>query len=292
MSTTPATVAETITASGASCRLHRDAPTWDGQRTAAIGAFECDSPEAGAAMLGDIAARLRVEGVQALIGPMDGDTWHAYRLVCETDGSPAFPLEPVSGPHDHAAFLGAGFAPISSYVSARASLAVAIGTEPAPALPGIGVVAWDGHDAEGLFGRVFDMSLAAFSRNAFYKPITRAAFLDLYRPLIPALDPRSILFALTPTGDIVGFLFAYPNLAEGPRPHSIIVKTYASGRRGVGRLLVHTLHRNAREQGCTHAIHALMHVDNASRDRSDRHGGHVFRRYALMGRRLDSGHPT
>jgi hypothetical protein len=38
--------------------------------------------------------------------------------------------------------------------------------------------------------------------------------------------------------------------------------------------------------GFTEVIHALMHEDNASRERSTRHKANLFRRYALMGRVL------
>jgi hypothetical protein len=34
-------------------------------------------------------------------------------------------------------------------------------------------VPWDGSDAEGLVGRLFELSLAGFARNRFFKPITR-----------------------------------------------------------------------------------------------------------------------
>ena len=50
--------------------------------------------------------------------------------------------------------------------------------------------------------------------------------------------------------------------------------------------MLDAVHQNARRHGFTHAIHALMHVDNISRERSQRQGGEVFRRYALMGRML------
>ncbi len=278
---------EIVSVTDAACAIWRDAPSWQGQRTAAVGRFTCTSAGAGRAMLDDVGERLRLEGFAAVMGPMDGDTWHAYRVITESDGSRPFPLEPVSGPHDHAAWTAAGFAPISAYVSARSLLADACNTTPA-VMPGLSVVAWDGRDAEGLIGRVFDMSLAAFARNAFYKPITRDAFLDLYRPILPAVDPRFVLFAMRDDGSVAGFLFAYPNLAEGPMPQSIVIKTYASAERGAGRILIDAIHHRARDLGMTQAIHGLMHVDNASLDRSGRTGGVVFRRYALMGRRFDA----
>ncbi len=42
------TVPDAIARDGASCAVYRDAPRWQGRRTAAIGQFACDSaPGAG-----------------------------------------------------------------------------------------------------------------------------------------------------------------------------------------------------------------------------------------------------
>jgi hypothetical protein len=284
-SITNATV-EDLAMDGAACRLFRDAPSWEARRTAAVGGFHCDSAEQGAALLSRAMQMLRAEGFAAIIGPMDGDTWHRYRLVAESDNSPPFLMEPVSGPHDLAAFSAAGFSPISQYVSTRTSLDQAIEPNEVAAPDGVSVTAWDGRDAAGLIGRLFDMSTASFSRNAFFKPIGKADFFKLYEPILPAIEPRFVLFAHDPAGALTGFLFGLPNRAEGHAPHSAILKTYASGRRGVGRLLADRFHRTARELGFRDAIHALMHVDNVSLERSGRHAGRVFRRYALMGRPL------
>jgi hypothetical protein len=272
-----------ITAEGAACTLYRDAPAWEGRRTAAIGGFSCASAAAGAALLARAGEMARAEGFERLIGPMDGDTWHRYRVVTETDGSAPFPLEPVSGPHDLSAFATAAFAPISPYVSARARLDDAIGAGPPVTMPGVRVEPWDGSDPHHLIGRLFDLSSAGFDRNAFFKPIDKAEFLKLYEPIIPTIDPRLVLFALEESA-LVGFLFGYPNRAEGPR--TVVLKTYASARRGVGHLLADSFHRIGRSLGFADVIHALMHVDNSSRRRSAMHAGTVFRRYALMGRRL------
>jgi hypothetical protein len=273
---------------GATCTVWRDAPAWNGRRTAAVGAFSCPSAAAGSALLRDIAGRLREEGFAAVIGPMDGDTWHKYRVVSESDGSAPYFLEPVSGPHDLSAFLGVGFSAISSYVSARTTLDEAIGA-PAPVVEGITIAAWDGQDAGRLIGGLFDLSRQAFAGNAFYKPIGRDAFLALYQPILPAIDPRLVFFAHAPGGGLAGFLFAIPDRLQGPKPATGIIKTYASGVRGVGHMLLDRCHRTMRDMGQTEAIHALMHVDNRSRDRSARHHGRVFRRYDLMGLELGDG---
>lgn len=276
---------EAIASDGAAAAIHRDAPSWDGMRTACIGSFRCDDAESGAQLLSRTAAALKAEGFAALIGPMDGDTWHRYRVVTESDGNQPYLMEPVSGPGDHAAFLAAGFAPISEYVSSRGPLAGAIDPSPKP-VPGVRVTAWDGARSEQLFNRMFTTSVTAFARNRFFKPIDKAGFLKLYEPVIPLMDPRHVLFAHAADGQLVGFLFGIPDRLEGATPHTVILKTYASGVRGVGHLLADSFHRTALALGYRDFIHALMHVDNVSRQRSERYGGTVFRRYALMGRRL------
>lgn len=282
MSTEP----EHIEMAGAACALYRDGPAWNGEIAATIGQFSCADPASGAALLTAITTRLAAEGRGAVVGPMDGDTWHSYRLISESDGSPPFLMEPRSGSCDAEAFTRAGFAPISSYVSARAALADAIETG-APFMPnGLIIRPWDGQNAEALIGKLFAMSAASFAGNAFFKPISQSAFLALYRPIMAAVDPRLVLFAFSDTGDIAGFLFGMPNHLEGDRPRSVILKTYASRQKGAGRALADAFHRTARDMGFTTVIHALMHDDNASRQSSLLFKASVFRRYALMGRRL------
>jgi hypothetical protein len=227
---------------------------------------------------------MRADGFGALLGPMDGDTWHTYRLVSESDGSAPFLMEPTSGPHDLQAFTAAGFAPVSRYVSARALLSNTI-TEGPVEMPGVTVANWDGKDAEGLIQKLFAMSGAAFQKNRFFKPIGLESFLDLYRPIMPFVDPEHVFFARQGEA-LVGFLFGMPDRAAPDGKPAAILKTYASALRGVGHLLADTYHRRAIEMGFTHVIHALMHEDNASRASSEKHKATVFRRYALMALKL------
>jgi hypothetical protein len=139
---------------------------------------------------------------------------------------------------------------------------------------------------EALFEQVYALSTEAFSRNAFYKPISRDAFLAMYMPLVPMLRKELIFFARRPDGTLAGFLFGVPNYAEGPAPRTAILKTYASLEKGAGRHLSHAFH-TAAEAIYGAAIHALIHDDNLSALRSATEGAHVFRRYGLYGLRLD-----
>ena len=262
---------------GASLRFYGHGPAWDGVASAALGTFSFASPEAGAALLRDALAR--AEG-RPVLAPMDGDTWHAYRTVIESDGSPPFLMEPAAHPHVAEALALAGFVPVAHYVSTRMALET---PQAEPALvAGVTVAPWDGKDAQPLLEQVFALAGGSFADKQFFKPITREGFLALYLPLLPLLDPRLVFLVRDEGGAIVGFLLGYRDPAM---PTRAVLKTYAGTRRGVGHLLAHHFHEAAKGLGCTHVIHALMHAGNVSLVRSGQHGAQVFRRYALFGHR-------
>lgn len=275
---------ETLKHNGSSLTIWRDAPSWDGKRTAALGKLRVAEMADGRALIETAQNLLGDEGFEAVIGPMDGDTWHAYRAVTESDGSQPFLMEPTSGPHDVPLLAASRFEPISTYLSSRVATREAIGERPVLA-DGVEIINWDGQSPETFFGEVYDFSVEGFARNAFYKPISRDEFLGLYVPYVPILKRELIFFARS-GGQLVGFLFGIPNYAEGPQTRTAILKTYASSMRGVGHALADTFHRNALELGYETTIHALIHDDNISRQRSSMHGATVFRRYTLFGRQL------
>jgi hypothetical protein len=280
--------AERIEIPGAACTLYRDGPVWQGETAATMGKFTCADAATGALLLNSVVARLEAEGRHGVLGPMDGDTWHSYRLVGESDGSPPFLLEPQSAPHDLEAFGQAGFAPVASYVSTRASIADTIRQGDHAVPDGLTVAPWDGQNADALIVKIFEMSAESFSRNMFFKPITQAQFLDIYRPLMAAIDPRLVFFAHAADGALAGYLFGVPDYLGGEKPSTVIIKTYASNRKGAGRALADRFHRTVHDLGFKTVIHALMHDDNASKQSSLMFKATVFRRYLLMGRAVAS----
>ncbi len=71
-------------------------------------AFACETAEAGATAIRAAMAELKAEGFEAVLGPMDGDTWGKHRLVIESDGRPPFLMEPHNPPHYVDAFEPVG----------------------------------------------------------------------------------------------------------------------------------------------------------------------------------------
>lgn len=272
---------EKMDAAGASLAIWRDAPSLNGLRTASFGAFACETPEAGASLIREAAARLRAEGFGAVLGPMDGDTWSKHRLVIDSDGRPPFLMEPENPAHYPAAFDAAGFTIVSRYLSAERPADIPVSDTPPPA--GLRLRNFDLSKAEDELKALHAVSLKAFADNAFYAPISADKFLGLYRPVLPMLDPELIFMAEDETGNLRAFLFAVPDFNEGRAPKSVILKTYASRVKGGGSMLANAFHTRARAKGFSKVIHALMHESNLSARHSGATGGAIFRRYALWG---------
>ena len=274
---------ERIDIAGASVGVWRDAPCLAGLRTAALGSFACYDAAAGAAVLNEAMRRLAREGFGAVLGPMDGDTWSAHRLVVESDGSEPFLLEPHNPEHYPVAFEAAGFERVAGYVSSRAP----VGAAPkALMVKHVRLRPFDVAYAARDLSRLYRLASQAFAANAFYKPIGEERFVTVYEPFLHALDPDLSFIAEDGNGDLVGFLFGYPNYAEGASPTASVIKTFASIKPGVGAMLVRAAHIAAARRGYTHIVHALMHEANASLRLSRVLGGRPFRRYALWGKQL------
>lgn len=275
---------ELMAGDGAGLAIYRDAPSLEGVRTAALGQFACENAVAGAELIRAAMARLKAEGFGAVLGPMDGDTWGKHRLVTESDGRAAFLLEPANPAYYVEAFAQSGLGVVSRYVSAVRRADIVPSGSGAP--KGLRLRTFDAARAEDELSRIHALSLQAFASNHFYQPISREDFLASYRPVLGAIDPELVLLAEDEAGGLAAFLFALPNYAEGAKPTSVILKTYASQVKGAGSMLANEFHARAKARGFREVIHALMHESNLSAQHSDNTGGRVFRRYALWGGRL------
>jgi hypothetical protein len=275
---------EPIEIEGARCSIWRVGPSLVGLRTASLGAFSCETPDKGADVLRLAMAKMKAEGFEAVLGPMDGSTWGKHRLVIESDGRAPFPMEPANPEHYPAAFDQAGMQIVSRYLSSERPADVPSSESRPP--PGLKLRNIDLSNAEAELTRLHAVSLEAFSQNAFYVPIPLTPFLASYQPVLGMLDPDLVLLAEDEQGDLKGFLFAMPNVAEGPTTKTVILKTYASQVKGGGSMLANAFHQRVHDKGYTSVIHALMHESNLSAQHSANTGGKVFRRYALWGAKL------
>jgi GNAT superfamily N-acetyltransferase len=243
------------------------------------------------------------------MGPLDGSTFRAYRIVTQRshqgEPRPPFLLEPDHPDAWPADFGAAGFAPWSEYVSALAPLA-----RPDPQLESLtATLAAQGIQLRGLdpaiftsdassagafekeLARIYPLVMTAFATNPLFTPTPYVEFAAQYAPVRSFLSPELVVLAER-DGELVGFLFALPDLSQAQRGETVdtvILKTLAvlpnlTGK-GLGRLLTAAVHTRAYHLGYRWAIHALMHVDNRSR-RISAHTAQPFRGYTLFARRL------
>ena len=269
---------------GCEAQLWLSAPRWAGRPTAAVGRIAGDDAHALTTLLNEIAEESAAAGAEWLLGPLDGDTWHSYRLAVNGTARPSFALEPPSAPAIEAALADAGFAPVLFYESSYAPLS----NRRIPRLGSRRLVIrpFDPAAAEAELTRMHRLALTAFGRAPLFTPIEFDAFAALYRPTLPRIVPELVLFAEDEAGAPAGFLFGLPDWAEGLHPRTAILKTYAAAQPGAGALLAGAFHDNARRLGFEGVIHALMHADNESLRHSRLLGGISFRRYALFARSL------
>jgi GNAT superfamily N-acetyltransferase len=266
------------------------------EETGVIGQYEAEEEAAGVALLERAVAALAAEGAARVVGPMDSTTWGRYRLALPTPeaGDPApFMTEPMN-PLEYAAhFEAAGFSPVERYVSwivpdldALAGRAGELADELAGA--GWALTPLDPARIGNVLDELYDLSVAAFADDPYYSRISRERFRDSYKPVRDFFDPELVLLARDAENRLRGFAFAFPDLFDpAGTPTRAVLKSLAvhpSARgAGIGSLLVHEIHRRAAAKGYESAIHALMQVDNPAHNIS-RHGGKLFRRYALFGR--------
>lgn len=270
------------------------APALPGQVVGLVGHYAAADLEAGAALLRHAAATLATHGCTTVVGPVDGNTWHPYRLVVARGTTPPFFLEPDTPDDwpDH--FRAAGFEVLASYSSALVSEV----PPPSEAMDerarrleaaGYRLRPIDLSRADAELDALYAVSIAAFADNFLYTPISREEFRAQYAAILPVVDPRLVLLA-EHDGMVVGYVFLIADLLEVRRTGATttaILKTLAvhpaHGGVGLGGLLVERGQRASEGLGLTKVIHALMLESNLSQ-RISRHYGAPFRRYAVFAR--------
>lgn len=287
----------------ASCALWSDGlPTLGaggGTRLGFIGRFDCLNGAAAGAALEAACGWLASKGCQLAVGPLDGSTWHRYRLVTESSPEPAFHMEPTNPAEWPAFWTSARFTPLASYHSAinehleshdqRLSDASAHARAAGLTVRPLNMARFDDE-----LRAIFELSLNAFAGNFLYSPIEWSEFSGMYAGMKDALDPRLVLVCDDPSrpGKLVGYIMAFPDLLEHRRNgvcRTVILKSMAVHTQWrsvrLGTWLVAQAQASARALGMSRSIFALMHDANPSA-RISRHYARVIRRYTLFAREL------
>lgn len=288
----PDTVLQRETASGSlwwTC-----IPQLDGRKVGFIGDFVAADAASAEALLTDACTRLTQEDVQLAIGPVNGSTWHSYRFVTWSSAQAPFFMEPQNPIEYPQYFLHSGFTSLAKYYSAitddlSADELVVAALEDKMSRLGVSIRKLDVRDFERDLEQIHSLCAESFKNNFLYSPTSKSAFISQYAAVRQFVQPELVLLA-EQYDQVVGFVFAIPNIAD-PNRQTLIVKTLARrpARRyaGLGHLLLSRVQRQAQSMGYTRAIHALMHEDNDSVALSNRYAK-TIRRYELYARLLSA----
>ncbi|MEM8961334.1 MAG: GNAT family N-acetyltransferase [Acidobacteriota bacterium] len=276
-----------------------------------VGFFEAHDDLAATRLLFDRAiAWLRERGATRIIGPSQGDTWHAYRLSVGPYDCRPFLSEPYNPPYYERLWLDAGFATLAEYASHRMDEPRRLWERLAPRLEaarsagyGFETLRLDRFDRE--LERLYALSCRAFQGNFLYRLISFEHFRSLYAGIERLLDPELVVFAVAPDGSDAGFFFSYPDHARSvaalrggdgltdrirflaARRHSVDTVNMKSlavlpehRRAHVGSALTAAIYEAALAKGYRKTHHCLIQQDNPSA-RFEAGMGRLLRRYRL-----------
>jgi hypothetical protein len=255
-----------------------------------IGNYEALSEQAGVYLLKKAKEKLKVPGVQKIVGPMNNNTWQRYRLALD-DANPFFLGEPKNPTAYHDYFLKAGFLVAERYESRIVTNLLLrqnsyLRLESKMERLGITVKPLQMETFENILKEIYEMS-DAFEENRFYESISFEEFSSMYQRIKPLLDPDFVQLAYDKLDHLVGYAFAYPDAYD---PSRIVLKTLATnmmGRSsGVGVYLYDRIHWIASQKGKKAVIHALMHEEHNSVKLSKAMESLLFRDYALYDLKL------
>ncbi|MCL2145354.1 MAG: hypothetical protein FWH43_07765 [Endomicrobia bacterium] len=201
-----------------------------------------------------------------IIGPINGSTWHKYR-VSLPDNKPPFFLDNYNKPYYAQLFESNDFKPLARYISTicknlNKDYSRVERFEKNLKSKGITVRAFD-NDLRA----IYDISVKSFSDNFLYTPISYEEFQYLYRPVLPLMNPDWALIAEDKDKTPLAFIFALDNLFAKDKK-SLVIKTLAKlpdcKIKGLGVYLAEKLYKQAFDSGYSEIIHAFMHEKNNS----------------------------
>lgn len=269
-------------------------PNHKGLRTAYVGHYDALCDSVGAALLSEASNTAAQNRIEMLVGPLDGSTWKRYRLVTKRSEHPRFFLEPdnPSSYVDH--FSNAGFLTSAIYRSSIANAAHpkdSTLSEIAERLKENNVTmrSLNHGDIDRELDRIFELCTESFKNNLFYTEISREEFVGMYKRILPLVDLRLTQIAER-DGELVGFLFCYPNKVDAAGERTIVTKTLARkpdrAFRGLGKLLMHHVTEAGLQLGYKRIIHALYLGGNESEKISASYKSNIMREYSVFERVL------
>jgi GNAT superfamily N-acetyltransferase len=237
-----------------------------------IGCFEMPDKDTGKRQLESYVRQLKHAGHGRIIAPINGDTWHTYRLASWSSGSPAFPLEPQNPLWYNDVFEECGFTPLKKYRSDTfciKNITLSPNTDRALRFR-------DFRDGDLEF--IYKISLRGFDENFLYSDITFEEFNKLYQPVLPMIDNELAVIAEIDNAP-VGFMFSFAIGDTQILKTMAVLPEFRSKRIGT-KMMNHVLLAGQRK-GLVTAVAALMAEGNNSFNIISKYEKKKIREYTL-----------
>jgi len=282
-----------------SLHLWHNRPDYNGRKTSYIGnvniheKYRKDEEQ----LFNEIFEELKKEGIETIIGPLNGTTWNTYRYVTEKGSRRQFLLEPWNEDYSVSLFEKLGFKPLAGYISTvmegmdsdgRRNLNKKIEKlKKFDYYKDIKVESAENKDLLTVLNKVYDLTVEAFKNNFLYSELEREIFLKMYMSYEDKIIKK--FFKMLYLGDeLIGYVFGIPDYAElgyKGKIDTIILKTIAVSPiyngKGMGYILINSLVEEAEKEGYENIIYALMHESNVSKN-IGLLLGNMLRKYTLF----------
>ncbi|MEW5822203.1 MAG: hypothetical protein AB1782_18555 [Cyanobacteriota bacterium] len=275
------------------CAIINPDISYNNLKTGLIGFYESeDNLETARKLFEEIIEYFKKEGIKYLIGPLNGSTWHSYRLTVASNNKPFF-LDNYNKPWYTKQFFNNEFKVIARYHSSLInSLNVSLDRlknfELLMNEKGVIIRSMDLNNFKDDLKKVYEVSVESFINNFLYTPVSFDEFYNMYKEIKTFMDPEFSLIAESKEGKPYGFIFALENLFEKNKK-SLVIKTVAvvpdKKIKGLGTYLVERIHHTALKNNYSEVFHTLMHEKNSSRNIL-KNISHPYHLYLLFGRNI------
>ena len=284
---------------GGSLHLWHNRPDYNGRKTSYIGNVNIHEKyrKNEEQLFNKIFEELKKEGIETIIGPLNGTTWNTYRYVTEKGNGRPFLLEPWNEDYSVSLFEKLGFKPLAGYISTvmegmnsngRKNLDKKIEKlKKFDYYKDTRVESAENKDLLKVLNKVYDLTVEAFKNNFLYSELEREIFLKIYMSYEDKIV-KKFFKMLYLKGELIGYVFGIPDYTElgyKGKIDTIILKTIAVSPeyngKGMGYILINSLIEEAEKEGYENVIYALMHQSNVSKN-IGLLLGNMLRKYTLF----------
>jgi len=235
-------------------------------------------------LLARAADELRRRGARRMLGPVDLTIWHACRIQIAGPRSPRWSMEPNYPDYLTDRLADAGLEPVRRFVgyfherfAVDPERVVEAGRPPADA--GYRIRPLNTARMATEMEAIRRLANACFADSLGFVALSRAEFLDLFRPLTAVVDPSMVLLAEDAGGEPCGFLLTHPDptaaLRASTRPLGRLRALRALDRAGGMVFKTLAVHPDHRRSGVAAAMSASALAAGAARAEA-RGGGPLF----------------